>query len=209
MSVSDIANANTCSSILNFDSSGSSVDWSSTNDAVYKRLKSKKENASDVKQQKRVSFHECTPDFFNDAENESPDKDTHSFRSSASHLSRAVVDVSSFECEQEGVEIAKDSSVLGNAGIEELSVENPQKSSSSIGVELYKKLGSVNQSFQYGSEKASVMERGTPEGQEDPPLRCSISTTVSDPSQIISSDRIRISNSSPGLYLLENWVLYS
>ncbi|XP_034236770.1 uncharacterized protein LOC117642578 [Thrips palmi] len=205
MTVSDIANANIRLGILNSDTSDGCVDWPSADDVVYRKHKSIKGKSSDVKQQKRVSFHDSTPDIVQyHEESETPEKDTmvlgHSIRSSASHLSRAVVDLSSFEYEQEGVEIAKDLSILGNAGIEELSVNTQQISSSSNRVEstqLDVKCSSLRQTYQYSSEKAPVAERGTPEGQEDPPHRCSISTTVSDPSQIMSSERLRMSNSSP------------
>lgn len=199
--VSDIANANTRLSILNRNTSDSNVD--NADNVVYKRPKSKKGMSSDVKQQKRVSFHECTPDILsNHIGSETFEKDSlalsHSIRSSASHLSRAVVDLSSFECEQEGVEIAKDSSILGSAGIEELSLDKLQNSSLSNCVESTDlKFVSLCQTYRYGSENEPATERGTPEGQEDPPHRCSISTTNSDPSLINSTERLRMSTSSP------------
>lgn len=205
MTVSDIANANTHL----VPATDSSVECPLADEVIYKSSKSKKGNLSDVNQKKRVSFHECTPDTLpNLSKTDTPEKDllvlSHSIRSSASHLSRAVVDLSSFQFEQEGVEIAKDSSILGNAGIEELTSDKPQNFCSSNCIEsneLDVTFVPLHQTYQYGSEKAPVTERGTPEGQEDPPHRCSISTTVSDLSQIVSSERLRRSNASPGLYL--------
>lgn len=194
------------------------MDWppsSDSDEVVYRGSQIKTRKMVNLKQQKRVSFHECTQDMpsndgllDNDTLSQETANSSSSFRESASNLSRAVSDLSSFECEQEGVEIAKDSSVLGNDGIEELSLNN------SFNAHLYLKSAcdteysghslqfvSLGETSQHIAEKTPVAERGIPEGQEDPPHRCSVSTTTSNHLPLSSNEKLQMSNHpSPGMF---------
>lgn len=165
---------------------------------VYQRKKNILCTSSAEKHQKRVSFHDGTSDSLSDAKNldavsvnRETDRLSNSFKTSASNISRAVGDLSSFESEEEGVEIAGDLSLLGNEGIEELCARSMV---SEIRSEVFP-LSSENILI-----KTPVTERGTPEGQEDPPIRWSISTAISDHPSLSVCDRQQMSkNLSSGM----------
>lgn len=179
---------------------------------VYLRKKKIPCTSSADKHQKRVSFHEETSDSHKDTKNQDSvslnretDRLSKSFKTSASNISRAVGDLSSFESEEEGVEIAGDLSLLGNEEIQELCARSM---ASEIRSELY------TPSTENMIIKTPVTERGTPEGQEDPPIRWSISTAISDHPSLSVNERLQMSkNLSSGMCKLfptiSNSNLYS
>lgn len=211
MTVSDIANANMSSEPMSVSNSIIHWDPHDGNDEILYRIpKTKSEKSPNGKQQKRVSFHELSTDLPSESDHldeyiNSKETETisSSFRVSTSNLSRAVGDISSFGCEQEGVEIGKDSSLLGSEVTEELfgnSLHSKQKSSdnaircdhafSSVKSVI---LGQIHHKI---NNRSPVAERGIPEGQEDPPRRCSVAAVTSGHLFNSNSERIRISNSS-------------
>ena len=207
MTTSDIANANTSSASLDCQSHGHEID---PDEIIYRKPKT-----TIGKQQKRVSFHEDTlemppehPNIDWNSTSKEIEKLGISLKSSASSLSRAVGDLSSFECEQEGVEIGKDSSLLGNAGIEELltrriseistSLQKSSRSTSTVYSVKSFLLGPTN----HNNGGIPVAERGIPEGQEDPPHRCPTgkksSSTYDFQSPIVCERSKSSNNNSPG-----------
>lgn len=219
MTVSDIANANTSSEFPNEKSnSGNATDTftdcvsldNPDDNIVYKYPKNIARKSSN---QKRVSFHECFPDSSlscNDVRENCFAEKSGAFHSSfmdkdsVSSFSRTVGDLSSFENEQEGVEIAKDSSILGNDGIDELSREKLGHSLvSAEGASIVGSSVNAVKSVIFGQisrhigQKTPVTERGNPEGQEDPPLKCSYTTPTKQLS-LMAYESLRTSvNSSP------------
>lgn len=196
----DVTNANNSSGVME-----STVQLLTDSDnVVFRRQNSNTRRSSDSKQQKRVSFHEClSNEPSHHVETSTPSQEvgrfSSSFRESTSYLSRAVGDFSSFDSEQEGVEIAGDSSLLGNDGIEELSAKNifcSHLSSDHSDLEAVmwceRKKGEIMQN------KTPVAERGIPEGQEDPPKRWSLSVpTTNQVSVGVCEQSVGSINSSP------------
>lgn len=207
MTTSDIANANTSSASL--VSKPHDLDDVDSDDIVYRKPKT-----TIGKQQKRVSFHECTlevpPDnqhFDEQSTSKEIERLSNSLKSSASNLSRAVGDLSAFKYEQEGVEIGKDSILLGNDGIQEISAKRMFEVPSSLrpSSKSLNPICSVK-SFLLGppnldnGDNVPVTERGIPEGQEDPPHNCpnyidKKSSSIPDCFSVSVCDQSRILNS--------------